>query len=126
MRREGRPVFLNLLQIRLPLPGVVSIAHRISGVFLFLAIPLFLLLFQRSLQGEAGFAETLAWLRNPLVMLITLVVVWSLLHHWLAGVRYLLIDLEVGVDRPAARRSAWLVMVLAPVLTVIMLGMLWL
>lgn len=126
MRREGRPVFLNLLQIRLPLPGVVSIAHRISGVFLFLAIPLFLLLFQRSLQGEAGFAETLAWLRNPLVMLITLVVVWSLLHHWLAGVRYLLIDLEVGVDRPAARRSAWLVMVLAPVLTVILLGMLWL
>lgn len=126
MRREGRPVFLNLLQIRLPLPGVVSIAHRISGVFLFLAIPLFLLLFQRSLQGEAGFAETLAWLRNPLVMLITLVVVWSLLHHLLAGIRYLLIDLEVGVDRPAARRSAWLVMVLAPVLTVIMLGMLWL
>lgn len=126
MRREGRPVFLNLLQIRLPLPGVVSIAHRISGVFLFLAIPLFLLLFQRSLQGEAGFAETLVWLRNPLVMLITLVVVWSLLHHLLAGIRYLLIDLEVGVDRPAARRSAWLVMVLAPVLTVIMLGMLWL
>jgi succinate dehydrogenase / fumarate reductase, cytochrome b subunit len=126
MRREGRPVFLNLLQIRLPIPGVVSIAHRISGVLLFLAIPLFLLLFQRSLQGEAGFAEAAAWLRQPLVMLVTVVVVWSLLHHWLAGIRYLLIDLDVGVDRLPARRSAWAVIVLAPVLTVILLGVLWL
>jgi succinate dehydrogenase / fumarate reductase, cytochrome b subunit len=126
MRREGRPVFLNLLQIRLPIPGVVSIAHRISGVLLFLAIPLFLLLFQRSLQGETGFAETLAWLRHPLVMLITVVVVWSLIHHWLAGIRYLLIDLDVGVDRLPARRSAWAVIVVAPVLTVILLGVLWL
>lgn len=126
MRREGRPVFLNLLQIRLPIPGVVSIAHRISGVLLFLAIPLFLLLFQRSLQGEAGFAEAAAWLSQPLVMLVTVVVVWSLLHHWLAGIRYLLIDLDVGVDRLPARRSAWAVIVLAPVLTVILLGVIWL
>jgi succinate dehydrogenase / fumarate reductase, cytochrome b subunit len=126
MRRDGRPVFLNLLQIRLPIPGVVSIAHRISGVLLFLAIPVFLLLFQRSMQGEAGFAQTLTWLQNPLVMLMTLVVVWSLLHHWLAGIRYLFIDLDVGVERMAARRTAWVVLVLAPVLTLILLGVLWL
>jgi succinate dehydrogenase / fumarate reductase, cytochrome b subunit len=126
MRRDGRPVFLNLLQIRLPIPGVVSIAHRISGVLLFLAIPVFLLLFQRSLQGEAGFAQTLTWLQDPLVMLMTLVVVWSLLHHWLAGIRYLFIDLDIGVERMAARRTAWVVLVLAPVLTLILLGVLWL
>ena len=126
MRRDGRPVFLNLFQIRLPIPGVVSIAHRISGVLLFLAIPVFLLLFQRSLQGEAGFSQTLTWLQSPLVMLMTLVVVWSLLHHWLAGIRYLFIDLDVGVERMAARRTAWVVLVLAPVLTLILLGVLWL
>jgi succinate dehydrogenase / fumarate reductase, cytochrome b subunit len=126
MRRDGRPVFLNLFQIRLPIPGVVSIAHRISGVLLFLAIPVFLLLFQRSLQGEAGFSQTLTWLQSPLVMLMTLVVVWSLLHHWLAGIRYLLIDLEIGVERMAARRTAWVVLVLAPALTLILLGVLWL
>ncbi|WP_018231368.1 succinate dehydrogenase, cytochrome b556 subunit [Thioalkalivibrio thiocyanodenitrificans] len=126
MRRDGRPVFLNLLQIRLPIPGVVSIAHRVSGVLLFLAIPVFLLLFQRSMQGEAGFAQTLTWLQNPLVMLMTLVVVWSLLHHWLAGIRYLFIDLDIGVERMAARRTAWVVLLLAPVLTLILLGVLWL
>jgi succinate dehydrogenase / fumarate reductase, cytochrome b subunit len=126
MRRDGRPVFLNLLQIRLPIPGVVSIAHRISGVLLFLSIPLFLALFQRSLQGESGFAQALAWLGNPLVMFISLVLLWSLLHHWLAGLRYLLVDLEIGVEKRAGRRSAWGVMVLAPVLTVILLGVLWL
>ncbi|ACL72549.1 succinate dehydrogenase, cytochrome b556 subunit [Thioalkalivibrio sulfidiphilus] len=126
MRREGRPVFLNLLKIRLPVPGVASIAHRISGVLLFLAIPLFLFIFQRSLQGEAGYAEALALLRHPLVMLISLVLLWSLLHHWLAGIRYLLIDVDVGVERTAARKSAWTVLILAPVLTVIILGVLWL
>jgi succinate dehydrogenase / fumarate reductase cytochrome b subunit len=126
MRREGRPVFLNLLQIRLPVPGVASIAHRVSGVLLFLAIPLFLFIFQRSMQGEAGYAEALNLLRHPLVMLITLVLLWSLLHHWLAGIRYLLIDVDVGVERAAARRSAWTVLLLAPVLTVIILGVLWL
>jgi succinate dehydrogenase / fumarate reductase, cytochrome b subunit len=126
MRREGRPVFLNLLQIRLPIPGVVSIAHRISGVLLFLSIPLFLLLFQRSLQGEAGFEQVLAWLRNPLVMLVTIVLVWSLLHHWLAGIRYLLIDVDIGLERMAARRTAWVVITLAPVLTIVLLGVLWL
>ncbi|WP_018954395.1 succinate dehydrogenase, cytochrome b556 subunit [Thioalkalivibrio sulfidiphilus] len=126
MRREGRPVFLNLFKIRLPVPGVASIAHRISGVLLFLAIPLFLFIFQRSLQGEAGYAEALALLRHPLVMLISLVLLWSLLHHWLAGIRYLLIDVDVGVERTAARKSAWTVLVLAPVLTVIILGVLWL
>jgi succinate dehydrogenase / fumarate reductase, cytochrome b subunit len=126
MRREGRPVFLNLFQIRLPIPGVVSIAHRISGVLLFLSIPLFLLLFQRSLQGEAGFEQVLAWLRNPLVMLVTLVLVWSLLHHWLAGIRYLLIDVDIGLERMAARRTAWVVITLAPVLTIVLLGVLWL
>ena len=126
MRREGRPVFLNLFKIRLPVPGVASIAHRISGVLLFLAIPLFLCIFQRSLQGEAGYAEALALLRHPLVMLISLVLLWSLLHPWLAGIRYLLIDVDVGVERTAARKSAWTVLVLAPVLTVIILGVLWL
>lgn len=126
MRREGRPVFLNLLKIRLPVPGVASIAHRISGVLLFLAIPLFLFIFQRSMQGEAGYAEALSLLRHPLVMLISLVLLWSLLHHWLAGIRYLLIDVDVGVERSAARRSAWIVLLLAPVLTLIILGVLWL
>ena len=126
MRRDGRPVFLNLLQIRLPIPGVVSIAHRISGVLLFLSIPLFLLLFQRSLQGEAGFEQVLGWLRNPVVMLLTLILVWSMLHHWLAGIRYLLIDVDVGLERQIARRTAWTVLVLAPVLTIVLLGVLWL
>ncbi|OOG28643.1 succinate dehydrogenase, cytochrome b556 subunit [Thioalkalivibrio denitrificans] len=126
MRRDGRPVFLNLFQIRLPIPGVVSIAHRISGVLLFLSIPLFLLLFQRSLQGQAGFEQALGWLRNPAVMLLTLILVWSLLHHWLAGIRYLLIDVDVGLERQIARRTAWTVLVLAPLLTIILLGVLWL
>lgn len=126
MRRDGRPVFLNLFQIRLPVPGVVSIAHRISGVLLFISIPLFLLIFHRSLQGEAGYAQAVEWLRNPLAMLLTLAVSWALLHHWLAGIRYLLIDLDIGIERLAARRSAWVVIVLAPVLTIILLGVLWL
>lgn len=108
-RQSTAPKYLNLLRIQMPVGAVLSIAHRISGVFLFLSLPFLVYLLGLSLQGEAGYARTLAWLDTPLVQLILLVLAWSLFHHLLAGIRHLLLDLHVGVERVAARRSAWLV-----------------
>lgn len=120
-RRKPAPKFLNLLQIQLPPGGIASIAHRVSGVLMFLSIPLLTWLFALSLQSEQGYRDALGILRLLPVRAATLVLAWSLAHHLLAGVRHLLLDLEIGMSRAAARRSAWLVNIGALGLTALLL-----
>jgi succinate dehydrogenase / fumarate reductase cytochrome b subunit len=107
--KQQRPKFLNLLKIHLPVTGITSIAHRISGVLLFLAIPGFIYLFQLSLRDESTFNGISELLANSAVKVIVTLLVWALAHHLLAGIRYLLTDIAIGLDLPAARASAWLV-----------------
>ena len=116
---NSRPVFLELWRIRLPIPGVVSILHRISGVLMVLAIPLFAALFAQALSGSAGFADAAALASSPLGQLALLLLGWSLLHHLLAGMRYLALDLGWGLDRPNARKTAWTTLYSALALTLI-------
>ena len=104
--QNTKPVFLNLLQIKLPWMGIASILHRVTGVLLFLAIPLAFYLFGRSLEGESGFNQVVGVLGSLPFKLLTLLLLWVLLHHLLAGIRFLLIDLDIGVTLPQARHSA--------------------
>lgn len=110
-----RPVFLDLLAIRLPVVGVVSFLHRVSGVLLVLSLPLLVWSWGRLLSGEAGAAAGVRhfWSQGPGRALLILLG-WALAHHFLAGLRHLLLDLDVWVERDAARRTAWTVVVLAP------------
>lgn len=103
----NRPVFLELWRIRLPIPGVVSILHRISGVLMILSIPVVTALFASALSGPQGFAAAAAFVGHPLAKLALLVLGWAFLHHLFAGIRHLVIDMGWGVDRRAARKSAW-------------------
>lgn len=120
--KRTAPKFLNLFLIKLPPSGIVSIAHRISGVLLFLTIPFIAYLFAQSLHSPQAFAEVRAWLASPLVMAVSLLLVWSFSHHLLAGIRHLLLDIEIGVERRQARVSAWLVNLGALVLTALYLA----
>ncbi|MGB0720897.1 MAG: succinate dehydrogenase, cytochrome b556 subunit [Gammaproteobacteria bacterium] len=120
-----RPVYLNLIQIRLPLPGIVSIMHRISGVLMVLAIPLALYVLDLSLSGDEGYAQAVATLDAVLVKLILMVLTWSIMHHLFAGIRYLLIDIDIGVERDATRKLAWAVLAASIVMTLILWGGLW-
>ena len=122
--RNGRPVYLNLLQIRLPVPGFMSILHRVSGAVLSLAIPFAIYLVDLSLRGPEGYAQAHQLLDGWLATLVLLGLFWALLHHLLAGLRYLLLDVDVGIDKPAYRQSAWAVIIAAPLLAVALLGML--
>jgi succinate dehydrogenase / fumarate reductase cytochrome b subunit len=105
------PVFLNLLKIKLPLMGLVSIAHRITGVLLFLSIPVLLYLLGLSLSGEAGFSQSAAIIQSLIFKLFAVLVIWALMHHLFAGIRYLLLDLDIGIDLPQARTSAIVVFI---------------
>ena len=108
-KNHKRPKYLNLLQIRLPITGVVSIGHRVSGVLLFLAIPLMIYLFDRSLHDAASFQQLGGWFSNGFVKLGLLALVLAGVHHVLAGIRFLLVDVGVGESVTSARRAAWLV-----------------
>lgn len=108
MAQNGsRPVFLNLFQIRLPIGGIVSIFHRVSGVLLTVAIPFGLYLLQQSLADAARFAALTASLRMPGVKLLLLLTLALLAQHFFSGLRHLLLDLDIGTGKAAARRSAW-------------------
>lgn len=108
-----RPKYLNLVQIRLPLPGWVSFLHRVSGAVLFLALPLLLSLFQRSLADPESFAAVRDCLSGPIPKLILLGLLWAYLHHLFAGLRFLALDLHWGVNLAAARKTSWAVFVLS-------------
>lgn len=108
-----RPKYLNLVQIRLPLPGWVSFLHRVSGAVLFLALPLLLSLFQRSMAGPESFAAVRDCLSGPLPKLILLGLLWAYLHHFFAGLRFLALDLHWGVNLAAARKTSWAVFALS-------------
>jgi len=111
------PVYLNLLRIRFPVGAVTSIAHRVAGILLFLSLPFLIYLLDLSLRGPGGFDRALAMAQNGWFETGFTLLVWSLLHHLLSGIRFLLIDIEQGITLQQARRSAWLVNILAPVLT---------
>lgn len=119
---RSRPVFLNLLLIHMPVTALVSIAHRLAGLLLALLIPVLLYLLQLSLQGPSGFEQAIEWLRNDWLRLLLIVPIWALLHHLLAGMRFLLIDMGVGIEQCAARASAKLVNIAALLLTVLVFG----
>ena len=115
---DKRPVYLNLLKIRLPVTGIVSFAHRISGVLLFLALPYAVYLLDLSIQSERAFNEVQQLLNQPVMLLIQLILLCALTHHLFAGIRFLLIDAEIGIEKRAARIGAWLVL-LAELLTML-------
>ncbi len=120
--KDNRPKYLNLLKIRLPITGIASINHRLSGLILFLSIPVSLYLFQLSLRNEAGYKEMLTCLSSSWIKLALVLLIWSFVHHLLAGFRFLLIDQNIGISLSVARKSAWFVVFAAVIITLIISG----
>ena len=122
---KPRPKHLNLLQIRLPIAGIVSIMHRVSGAVLFLLLPLLLWLFQASLESQASFAQFRAVVTHPLMKLLLLGVLWGYLHHLFAGLRHLFLDLDLGTELETARLTSIIVLAAGIVLTLVLGVALW-
>lgn len=125
MSAKPRPVFLEIPNIRLPIPGIVSILHRVSGVALFVALPVLLYLLSGTLSQQSDFEAYRAFVSNPLVKLALIGLLWAYLHYSLAGIRFLLLDAHKGLELNTARNTAKLVFVAALVLTVVIGALLW-
>lgn len=122
-KNKKRPVHLNLFVIRLPVTGVVSILHRLTGVLLVLAFPVFLLLLQQSLRDPAGFAEARELFRSPMGRILSLLALWLTAQHFFSGIRHLLLDLDIGIERSRTRIGAWLVFVASGVTVLVVWGL---
>jgi succinate dehydrogenase / fumarate reductase cytochrome b subunit len=120
--KKPRPQFRNihvtqLKNYRLPIAGLVSFLHRISGFLMFLALPLMLYLFQMSILSEDTFKHFAGIAAHPLVKLIILALAWAYFQHFCAGVRHLLMDLHFALDKDAARKSGVTVLAVSLFLT---------
>jgi succinate dehydrogenase / fumarate reductase cytochrome b subunit len=123
---KPRPQFRNLapsqilFSYKLPLAAKLSILHRASGALLFVCLPLLIVpLFAASVSSPQSYAAIAGWTSNIIVKLIILALIWGYLHHFCAGIRYLVLDLHIGVDKESAKRSAGVAFGISLALTVV-------
>ena len=125
MIASQRPKYLDIFRIRLPLPALVSILHRISGSALFVFAWALLYLLQESLHSPESHVHFTALTGHWLVKLFLIGMLWSFLHHFFAGLRFLLLDIHVASDLGATRLMSGAVLIVSLALTVILGVRLW-
>ncbi|WGS46744.1 succinate dehydrogenase, cytochrome b556 subunit [Burkholderia sp. JSH-S8] len=125
--RKPRPEYRNIgfgditMKYRMPLAAILSILHRVSGALLFLFLPFLLFLFDQSLTSELSFEGFKFFLSNIFVKLIVLALSWAFLHHFCAGIRHLLMDVNHdAVTKESGKKTAVVVFVVSIALTIAM------
>lgn len=117
---KKRPKNLDLTTVSFPVPAISSILHRITGVVLFIAVPILLWMLQKSFDS-AGYAELQAMFTESFLwQFILWAVLTSVAYHVIAGVRHLLMDLGIGESLEGGRRGAWSVLVLSAISAVLL------
>ncbi|WP_372524693.1 succinate dehydrogenase, cytochrome b556 subunit [Piscinibacter sp.] len=122
--RPGTMRLVDATQYRLPVAGVVSILHRISGVIMFALLPFIIWMFDTSLTSEisygqftsvfiAGAGFVPAWFFK----LVALALIWAYLQHFIAGLRHLWMDATHAVSLEFGRQSAIVTLAASLVLT---------
>jgi len=120
--KKDRPKYIDLSRIKLPITGVVSIAHRLSGIFLVLSIPVWLYLLDLSLSSEQGYEQAVMITDSFMFKLLAIIAFWALAHHFFAGIRFLLFDIDIGVEKESAIKAAKAVFIAEGVLMLIIIG----
>lgn len=110
---KKRPVNLDLTTIKFPITALVSITHRLSGVFLFAGMAVLLWLLDSSVTSEEGFAAVQESTANPVFKFVLWVVLAALAYHAIAGVRHLIMDGGVGESLRGGQIGAKLVVILS-------------
>jgi len=127
---KPRPAYRNIhvtqiLSYRLPPAGIVSILHRVSGALMFLLLPFIVWLMDVSLTSEisyeqftAAFTAGLGFVPGWFVKLVVLALIWAYLHHFIAGVRHLWMDMTHSVTKEQGHSSAIVTLASSVLLTV--------
>jgi succinate dehydrogenase / fumarate reductase cytochrome b subunit len=117
---KKRPVNLDLSTMKFPPMAIASILHRISGILLFILLPVMLYILGQSLQSADSFSQMKTMISSPVYKLVLWAFSASLAYHVLAGIRHILMDMGYGEHLEAGRRTSILVIVLAVISTIIL------
>ena len=124
-QRPGTMRLVDAVKYRLPLAGVVSILHRASGMIMLMLLPLIIWMFDTSVTSEisygaftSAFVAGIGFVPGWMIKLASLALIWSYLHHFIAGVRHLWMDATHSVTKEQGRNSAVVTLVASLVLTV--------
>jgi succinate dehydrogenase / fumarate reductase, cytochrome b subunit len=117
--------FKDLPTYRLPAPGWVSILHRISGVLMFVLMPLIIWMFDTSVSSEISFARFRGAFGSGaggvILKLVALALIWAYLHHFIAGVRHVWMDVShKAVSKSFGTSSAVFTLAASLLLTVVL------
>jgi succinate dehydrogenase / fumarate reductase, cytochrome b subunit len=124
--QRKRPKYLDLMEIKQPLPAVVSLLHRVSGALLFFpGIPLLLCSLDMILNSQEDHARFQSLLAIPLIKVVLTLSLWFFLHHFCAGIRFLALDLHYGSTLEQARSSSKMVLAAGIILTLLISVLLW-
>ena len=116
-----QPKNLNLFTIRFPIPAIVSILHRMSGVIIFLLMPVITIAFCMSLMSSSDFASVILIINLWPLRILGAILTWGVFHHFIAGCRHLLLDLQIGNDLITARFTSKTVLILSFIFTVLVI-----
>lgn len=123
--KKERPVYLSLSDPAWPITAIASIAHRITGMLLFVGLAYLLWLLNLALSSPAGFDEASAVLAMPLPKLALIGVLGLLIYHLVAGIKHMIMDFHIGDTFEAASSASYVVFAVSIVLTVLMGVWLW-
>ncbi len=112
---------LNLFTIRFPVPAIVSILHRMSGVVIFLLMPFITIGFCISLKSENEFAYIISMFNLWPMKILGAILTWGIFHHFIAGCRHLLLDMQIGNDLIVARFTSKTVLILSFIFTALVI-----
>ena len=122
---KQRPVNLNLTTIKFPLPAIISILHRITGLILFFIIPIALCVLSRSLASDASFQSISEHFNHAWIKTFIWLALVALSYHLIAGLRHLLMDYGFGESLAAGRLSAKLVFIIVGLLILLIGVWIW-
>jgi succinate dehydrogenase / fumarate reductase cytochrome b subunit len=114
---QKRPVNLDLTTMKFPVMAIVSIFHRLSGLVIFLLLPLIICYLGHSLKSVESYNQLQTTLSNPLPKLLVWAFSVAVVYHLLAGIRHMIMDIGYGETLCASRRSAILIIGLTVILT---------
>jgi len=123
--KRARPVFLDLTKIALPVTAIISIFHRISGIIMFLAVPLLIAAFDYSLTSTSNFTQLQVWFASPVGKFLIWGVVSLFIYHAIAGLRHLLHDMGLGESLAMGRMTAYATVVISLILIALLGIWLW-
>ena len=130
-KNRVRPVYRNiglaeLANYRLPIPGIASIVHRVTGIALFVCLLFLMAMLQMSLRSEAGFEafRSIVW-ANPIAKIVLIGLLFAIVYHMIAGLRHMVQDTTAWLDLPVARATAFAVFSLSVLVTALVVWRLW-